>query len=495
MNDFNHMPEQSAAALLELPEMGFGASQDEWHSEYAPGTGGREQRRLLLVAYLFPPVGGAGVQRVTKFVKYLPQFGWQVTVLTVKNPSVPILDESLLRDIPQETVVARATTWEPGYAVKSLVAQAGTSPARNWKSVVRSLFKGTARRIANCVLQPDPQILWVPNAICMGRELLNRQHYDAILASGPPFSTFLVGQALSSQYGVPLAIDYRDEWGLSNKYMENRKFGRLASYIQSRLQARVLRTASAVIATTRASAAGLQTAITRAGSRAESTCIYNGFDPDDFPIDKMQTPDRPIDAPLRLVYVGTLWKLTSMAPLGAALRLLSTRVPNLGRRLKLVVAGRRTAEEQQLLDSLKTATGCIEELPYLEHTDAVALMRSADMLLANLADLPGAERVLPAKTFEYLAVRRPILAVTGRGELWNLLRKHSEAAVFHPANTAGISDCLEFFLQQTACSDLQPVVNAELEGLDRISQCGQLADVLGRVVASRQRAQTAFQSG
>ena len=126
-----------------------------------------------------------------------------------------------------------------------------------------------------------------------------------------------------------------------------------------------------------------------------------------------------------------------MAPLGAALRLLATRVPDLGRRLKLVVAGRRTAEEQQELASLQAATGCIDERPYVEHSDAVALMRSADLLLANLADLPGAERVLPAKAFEYLAVRRPILAVTPRGELWDLLNQHRGTTLFDPADSSG----------------------------------------------------------
>lgn len=487
MTAFSYLPEQNPAAVVELPELSFGASHDESALESGHGTGTDGKRRLLLIAYQFPPVGGAGVQRVTKFVKYLPQFGWQVTVLTVKNPSVPILDESLLRDIPPETVLARARTWEPGYAMKSLVAGTNGRSARSLRSVLRSWAKSTIRRIANCFLQPDPQVLWVPNAIRMGRELLRRQPYDAILSSGPPFSTFLVGRALSAQCGVPFAVDYRDEWDLANKYMENRKFGRLASCIQRRQQRHVLRAASAVIATTRASTASLETAIRRAGSKAEAACIYNGFDPDDFPAGQIENVERRSDVPLRLVYVGTLWKLTSMAPLGAALRLLANRIPDLSRRLQLVVAGRRTPEEQQELASLQAATGCVDELAYVEHSDAVSLMRSADLLLTNLADLPGAERVLPAKAFEYLAVQRPILALTPRGELWDLLDQHRGTALFHPSNVEGIAEFLEFSLENVVHSDLRPVMNTQLAGLDRISQCRQLADVLARVIQSSQR--------
>jgi glycosyltransferase involved in cell wall biosynthesis len=472
MTAFSYTPEHIPAAVVDLPESRFGTSHDESAGDRAPE---------------------AGVQRVTKFVKYLPRFGWQVTVLTVKNPSVPILDESLLRDIPAQTVLARAKTWEPGYALKSLVAAANDSSARTLRSLVRSSVKSVVRRMANGVLQPDPQVLWAPHAIRMGRELLQRQHYDAILASGPPFSTFLVGRSLSAQCQVPLAVDYRDEWDLANEYMENRKFGRLASWIQRHQQKRVLRSASAVIATTRASTARLESAIARAGSRARASCIYNGFDPDDFSAATRATSERQTDGPLRIVYVGTLWKLTSMAPFGAALRLLSSRVPDLARRLKLVVAGRRTPEEQQELASIQAATGCVEELAYVEHHDAVALMHTADILLANLADLPGTERVLPAKAFEYLAVRRPMLAVTPRGELWDLLQQHPGTALFNPANTAGIAEFLEFSLENGVGSELR--MPAELDGLDRISQCRQLVDVLDRVIQTRQRGEKVLNRG
>src|SRR4051812_15100894 len=75
-------------------------------------------RRVLFISYAFPPVGGAGVQRVTKFVKYLPSQGWETTVLTVANPSVPAWDETLLKDVPEQTVIRRAKTFEPSYKMK-----------------------------------------------------------------------------------------------------------------------------------------------------------------------------------------------------------------------------------------------------------------------------------------------------------------------------------------------------------------------------------------
>jgi hypothetical protein len=74
--------------------------------------------RVLVVSYAFPPVGGAGVQRMLKLVKYLPEHGIQPCVLTVQNPSVPVSDDSLAREIPASVRVERTPTLEPGYAAK-----------------------------------------------------------------------------------------------------------------------------------------------------------------------------------------------------------------------------------------------------------------------------------------------------------------------------------------------------------------------------------------
>src|SRR5436309_676692 len=88
-------------------------------------------QRVLFVAYQFPPVGGAGVQRITKFVKYLPYHGWRASVLTVANPSVPVMDDSLSADIPPGTIVRRAQTLEPGYALKAVVSAGGGTRGQN----------------------------------------------------------------------------------------------------------------------------------------------------------------------------------------------------------------------------------------------------------------------------------------------------------------------------------------------------------------------------
>ena len=83
------------------------------------------RQRALVVAYAFPPVGGAGVQRVSKLAKYLPLHGFTPQVLTVANPSVPLTDESLARDLPADLEIIRARSLEPGYAAKKVAWRHG----------------------------------------------------------------------------------------------------------------------------------------------------------------------------------------------------------------------------------------------------------------------------------------------------------------------------------------------------------------------------------
>jgi glycosyltransferase involved in cell wall biosynthesis len=430
---------------------------------------------VLFVAYQFPPVGGAGVQRPVKFVKYLPEHGWDASVLTVANPSVPVQDGSLLADLPQGTLVRRARTWEPGYAVKAAVAGGQGKTARG-AGRCRRLARDLVRHVSNLMLQPDPQILWLPAAVREGLRLVREVPHDAIVATAPPFSGFLVGAALSKRTGLPLVLDYRDEWDISSTYWENKRLGLFARYVQRRMQRRVVRAARALVATTRASARAL--ADIRAAARAEARveCIYNGFDPDDFPA-APAVPSGP-HRPYRLTYAGTLWELTSVAPLVEAVRRLATQDPSLAAGLELVFAGRRTGAQDELLGRLKGLPCRLVTHSYLDHAQATNLVRSSDGLCAILSDLPGVGRVVPAKVFEYMAARRPILAIAPRGELWDLLQDHPRAFCHTPGDPGGIAGRLAQEVRRHREGAAALPCSWDPSRYDRRRQAGQLAALL-----------------
>jgi hypothetical protein len=445
-------------------------------------TGSAMGKRVLFVAYAFPPVGGAGVQRITKFVKYLHQYGWTPSVLTASNPSVPLWDPTLVADIPQHAVVRRARTLEPGYGMKAAVFSDRPTNPRPGRGVA-GLAKALVYRLARMVLQPDPQILWMPGAVREGRRLLDELPHAAIVASGPPFSSFLVGARLARHSGVPLVLDYRDEWDIANAHSENRRFGSLSLCLQQRMQLKVVRAARVLLATTQCSMRALEKLIGIAGCCTQAAFVYNGFDPEDFPSMVPPSKEQEDNRRYRLVYVGTLWNLTSVAPVVEAVKQLEQLNPDLAGRLQIEFAGRRTPEQQQLVELLRNSACCVVEHPYLDHHGAIKLMRSADGLCLLLSDLPGMERVVPAKMFEYMAAAKPILAIGPRGEMWELLNQHPAAFLHTPDDTVGIAENLAQEIRRVQAGRSVDLTHWDASRFDRRNQAGQLAAILDSLVA------------
>lgn len=422
------------------------------------------------------------MQRVTKFVRYLPEFDWDCSVLTVANPSVPVTDESMMKEVPESTIIRKARTYEPGYALKNAVSAGatGTSPQR---SGLKGMLKKLVRSTGNAVLQPDAQILWYPHAVKEGLRLLGELRHDAIFVTAPPFSSFVIGAELSRRSGLPLVVDYRDEWGISNQYQENRQKSRLSHRLQARMQRRVLRQASAVIATTRRSSEAVGETARRAGSQAAVSHIYNGYDANDIPPVAAAAESEPAVGTnrLRLAYVGTLWNLTSIEPVVEAIRQVTATAPQLAEKIELVVAGRQTGDQEAILNRLDATPCRVEREGYVDHQRAINIMQSADALCLLLSDLPDAGRVVPAKTFEYMALQQPILSVVPSGEVSELLTDCPLAASFEPNDVAGIA---EWMLQQLrgGTPTTTTTVPWNVERFERRELTRQLAGILDNVI-------------
>lgn len=443
-----------------------------------------QPKRVLFISYLFPPVGGVGVQRVTKFVKYLPDFGWESSVLTVSNPSVPLLDESYQRDIPANTIIRRAKTYEPGYALKQAVAaNSGTGRA----SMVKGWIKAFARRVGNLVLQPDAQILWHRHARIAALELLQEVPHDAIIATGPPFSSLMLGAQVARQSGLPLILDYRDEWSISNAYWENKQQGVIANWVQKRQQFDAVRAARVLLATTPSSAKSVAEVAAAAGSSARSTFIYNGFDPSDFPTrtatvtrqDYGHGTDR-----FRLAFVGTLWNLNSIEPVVRAIQQLSEHHPQLAGRLELLLAGRRMPDQEEIVDRLRGTACVVSRLPFIPHAEAVQLMQSADALLMLNTDLPHTQRIINAKAFEYMAARRPMFVVAPQGDVWDIVRDLPGTILCPPGDISQIEAGLALIIEQQRCGIHHDDAHWDIQRFERRELAGQLACLLNSIVSN-----------
>lgn len=449
---------------------------------------GHRNKRVLFVAYQFPPAGGIGVHRVVKFVKYLAEFGWDASVLTVTNPSVPLTDDSLCADIPKSTIIAKAKTWEPGYSWKQKLASeqkpSGDSALKPGKQFLKPLLKSTA----NLFLQPDMQILWYVNAVRTGGKLLQETEHDAIIATAPPFSSFLVGRKLAKKSGLPLLLDYRDEWGISNAYWENKQPNFVSKAIQSRMQNRLLSDAALAIATTPSSCESVKQTARQAGSSIRCEYIYNGYDPDDFNQNSSANLSRKdygngLDR-YRLVYAGTLWNLNSIQPLVDALLRLEKISPELLGHVEFVVAGRRTAEQEKLLDQLEQLSCRIVRLPFISHDEAIQLMQTSNCLVLLNSNLPGAERVVNGKIFEYIAAEKPFLLISPPGDMWQLTADCPYALPCDPASPEDIATAVENQLKRYREGKPLDVGNWSPKSHQRRNRAEQLASLLDEMTDS-----------
>lgn len=461
-----------SATLLDLP---------------AAATTTSQRGRVLLIAYSFPPVGGAGVQRPVKWVKYLQRSGWDVTVLTPANPSVPVIDESLLREVPPETHFIRPATWEPDYRVKQQLAGKANSNSAQHGWHPGRWIKGLIRAAIKLGLQPDPQILWYPNAVSAATQTLRSVRHDAILCTAPPYSSFLIGRTLKRRFGLPLILDYRDEWDLSSRYLEHAARDRWSGFIQERQQSAVLRSADAVLATTQASIDHIQQRLDRLQHTARTACIYNGYDAEDFETDS-SAPAVESKSPecFRLVYTGTLWNLTDVAPLVTAIERLQQLAPALAARLEFVSVGRKTPDQLAILQRLAD-TGCRWiNRDYCEHAEVLSWLQSADALCLLLSDVPGAERVVPAKLFEYLAAHKELLAIVPAGEAATLVERCSSTSRFAPQNSGDICTWLIDRLQHGSRIPTEHE-GAAIDEFSRERQTAQLVELLDDLTTAARR--------
>jgi len=426
--------------------------------------------KVLIIAYAFPPVGGGGVQRVTKFVKYLSAFNWEPIVLTVANSPVPVVDEALLREIPAGVKIFRAASLEPSYTSKKILSESGEGGAGS--KIIRFV-----KRVLIGVLLPDVQVLWWPSLIYNLISLIRREKPQCIFVTAPPFSSFIPVVAVGRILKTPVVLDFRDEWSFSREQLENASKGMIARGLDHCFEKYVVSKCTCI---TTATESYLNTLAYRYRlSVGKGTVITNGFDEDDFSILQKQSENTTSDN-LTIVYSGTVWKATSLQKFIAALSEVLQTVPEVRSILKFHLFGRVVDTE---LQSLKTPQleDIIQVFGYVEHEKLIIEMNKADILLLVLSDLPGAEKIIAAKTFEYMATGKHIFAIVPDGETKKLIVEHYSNVTFaSPDDVFDIKNKILHLIDTRG--KIKQMRGENVSQFSRKQLTGKLVDVFNKVV-------------
>jgi glycosyltransferase involved in cell wall biosynthesis len=391
--------------------------------------------RVLIIARHFPPMGGAGVHRTLASVRHLAEHGFEPIVVTGPARRAPRnrwepLDEGLAQGLPDDVPVHRVATPEPDDLASRLDRVIGRrSSLASW---------------------------WIEESVRLGCEV--GRDADAIITSCAPYETAFAGARIARTLGLPWIADLEDPWALDEMRIAPSALHRAAD---RRAMGRALASASAIVMAAPEAAERVKRAWPDLAARIPVQGIPIGYESTAFPATTGES-----DGIFRIVHTGSLHTdlgehLRSSkgrrALLGGTVRDLDIltrshvfiseaidRVlatdPALAGRIELHLAGDMTERDLAV----------IADRPYvtthglLEHAETVALMRSADLLFLPMHDLPRGERagLIPYKTYEYLAARRPILAAVPDGDVRDMLDPLPNATVVRPANVSAMAEAV-----------------------------------------------------
>ena len=416
-------------------------------------------KRVLFLAYLFPPIANSGTQRPLKFAKYLSRYGWEPTVITAERFDDHHVDSRLLDEVAPGQRIVRVPRLDQriGDAIAAVTfnSRLGTrlSEALIWR--LRDRFQ-----------TPDLYAPWKLTASRAALKLFREEGFDAIYATGFPWTTLLIGRDISKATGRPLIADFRDPWAADELW----RSGRVSPQQELALERTVVAQASAVV-----SVSGTLTQMLREAHReidqTKFITVTNGFDPPD-----LVTPTPKPANKFRIVYTGVWKEGYNPSRLYDALEGILRSSPQVLRNTEVIMAGFDAGE------AVRRGLGAhVTEVGRLSHQDAVALMYSADLLFFATADGCYQRLALPGKMYEYLATGRPVLAVAHpEGDVAGLLGRVGNGMVIPSSD----SQMLEEVLRRACVAgklEVPPLDREALSSFERPNLARKLAAVLDAV--------------
>lgn len=430
------------------------------------------EKKVLVIAYYFPPMGMGGVQRVAKFVKYLPQFGWHPVVLTVKDVEYFSHDPSLLDDIPKEVKITRSGSLDPLRVLflskKLFKAQKGPDEKN------RGVYAGRKSKFLSWFLFPDNKIGWLPWALAKGFLLCKREKIDLIFSTSPPVTAHLLGCLLKLFTGVRWVSDYRDLWG--GGYQDEYLPTPFHCWLKNRLQRTFLSKADGVVCVNELLSQKLRERKLRS---KEPVTIESGFDSEDF-----QSRQKAETGFFKIVYMGTFGPDHNPEPFFAALShlLRENLIPK--NKVKFFHVGLSAGINIESLLTEYDLRDVVETKGYLSHKEAVKFIGDAHLCLLAVTPQNKGEVIITGKIFEYLAARRPILAVVPpKGAAAQIINQFKAGKVASPEDISEIKETLFYFYQKSQKKEILSEVKADdLKFLERKHLTSRLAKLFERVL-------------
>ncbi len=366
--------------------------------------------KVLILTYYWPPSGGGGVQRWLKFAANLKKLGCTPIIYTPSNPDVPILDPTLLDDVPDGIEILTTPIFEPSRLLRKISGKAGSERfGADGGDKKQGVLSRLSLWIRGNLFIPDARVRWVKPSVKFLSTWLVENHVDVIITTGPPHSVHLIGLGLKKKNPkLKWVADFRDPWS-DMDYLDDFKMGKRARNKMVEMECEVTSNADRLIVTSRSAEGKLIE-----GKNKICLFIPNGWDAADFP---KSIPSQEDSETVRFGHFGSLHGSRNAIGLWKAFAALKEK----GQKFELTFAGSVSPEITRHLIDLGLKDNCVFH-GNLGHRESIEKMLLCDALLLIHNESDSATRSTPGKLFEYIAASKPIISICRqKGDLASML--------------------------------------------------------------------------
>ncbi|WP_312556534.1 glycosyltransferase [Empedobacter brevis] len=356
-------------------------------------------KKILIITYYWPPAGGPGVQRWLKFTKYLPEFGYETYVYIPENPSYPILDDTLAKDVNPKVKLIKNKIWEPYQLAEKLNPKNKAYKGGHFeKKENQSLLSKLSVFVRGNFFIPDARKFWVNPSAEYLKNFLQKENIDTIVTSGPPHSLHLIGLKLKKQLpNIKWLADFRDPW-TQISYHKELKLTSWAAKKHEDLEREVMQKADVILATSYADGENFK----KIGAKWVEV-ITNGFEE----VKQQTEKDQKY---FHLTYSGGLEILRNPISLWKALSEIIAENQSFKEDFKLDFYGSLADDVKQTIIDQGLENNLIVH-GYVSHQESLNAINAANILLLTNFDNQASKGIIPGKLFEYMATGNPILAI------------------------------------------------------------------------------------
>jgi glycosyltransferase involved in cell wall biosynthesis len=430
-------------------------------------------KKVLVITYYWPPSGGGGVQRWLKFVKYLPDFGWEPIVYTPENQNAPSKDNTLMRDISPELKIIRRPIWEPYNLYRMLSGRKkeenlGAAFASGKKS--NKFFESLSNWIRSNFFIPDARKSWIKPSVSFLKEYIHKHDIDAVVTTGPPHSMHMIGLKLKKLTGVKWLADFRDPW-TDIDYYDQLKLTKWANEKHHRLEREVLKNADIIVCVSNSNKEKLNLK-----AKVDIRVVTNGFD--DVDVSFLSSP---VEKKFSLAHIGTFMANRNPEILWDVLSDMILENKQFRQDFILRLVGKTDSVILNNLTNKGLAPFVHVEEP-VSHNEAIQLQKSAQVLLLTVNKTGDSKGMVTGKVFEYLVSGRPILAIgPSDGDLAKILKETGTGVISDFNDKADLKKKLESYYMQFKRNTL--TVNPKnTEKYSRKNLTREMADIINSLV-------------